>query len=138
LGRVYNPNRPGKERERLLKVIVVVINELHSSGVGSSEFEDLSAFLLLSLTAVCRSIEKTTTAWEKRGYWIKADRFRLEWMWLDSCITKLDRELDKGNWSSIINVSDEILRHLDEVPLLRKHRYGKPWLGAYSKYKNID
>jgi len=135
LGRVYNPNRPGNERDRLLKVIVVAINEMQSSCVGGNEFKDLSAFLLLSLKAVCRSIEKTTTAWEKRGYWIKADRFRLEWIWLDHSIVNLDRELYKGNWNSIIKVTDEILRYLDAVPLLRNHRFGKPWLGAYKKYK---
>ena len=136
-GRVYNPNAPGKERDRLLKVIIVTINELHNNHVGSEEFKDLSAFLLLSSRAVSRSVETTTTAWEKRGYWIKADRFRLEWSWLERHNERLDQNIYKGEWNLIVNVADEIHHHLGEIPLLKKHRYGKPWLGAYKKYKEM-
>ncbi len=137
LGRVYNPNRPGKERDRFLKVIIVTINKLHNCSVGSDEFKDISAFLLLSTRAVTRSIETTTTAWEKRGYWIKADRFRLEWSWLDKYMNQLDRNIQNGEWDSIVKLADEIHHHLGEIPLLKKHRFGKPWLGAYKKYKKM-
>ena len=33
------------------------------------------------LEAIDESIEQSVAAWEKRGYWLKADRFRQEWRW---------------------------------------------------------
>jgi hypothetical protein len=40
--------------------------------------KDLVAFIVLSLQEINNTIDSSVEAWEKRGYWIKADRFRMD------------------------------------------------------------
>ena len=42
---------------------------------------DLAAFIAISLEKIFETVETSVVAWEKKGYWVKADRFRLEWEW---------------------------------------------------------
>jgi hypothetical protein len=42
----------------------------------------LAAYCLEQLHALEALTETTTSAWEKRGYWMKADRYRMEWRWV--------------------------------------------------------
>ena len=42
---------------------------------------DLVAFIALALLEIDANIEKTVAPWEKRDYWVKADRFRMQWGW---------------------------------------------------------
>ncbi len=35
----------------------------------------------LALEEINSNIDKSVEAWEKRGYWVKADKFRLDWEW---------------------------------------------------------
>ena len=32
-------------------------------------------------------------AWEKKGYWVKADKFRMEWLWAQSYSGKLEEAI---------------------------------------------
>ena len=134
MGRVYNPNKPGKERERLLKLMKVTIKELHECQAGSDDFKDLASFLSLTLKAVSVTVSTTITAWEKRGYWLKADRFRLEWSWVDNISQQVEVMLRQSDWEALVKLTNEIQLNLVNVPLLKKHRFGKPWVGAYDKY----
>ena len=43
--------------------------------------KDLVAFVILALREIAAGIEKSVTAWEKRGYWVKADKYRMDWEW---------------------------------------------------------
>lgn len=134
MGRVYNPNKPGKEREHLLKLIKVTINEIHDCQVGCDDYKDLASFLSLTLNAVSDTVSTTTAAWEKRGYWLKADRFRLEWSWIDNISQQIESLLRQNDWEALIKLTNEMQSKLVNVPLLKKHRFGKPWVGAYEKY----
>lgn len=133
MGRVYNPNRPGKERTKLLKVMKISIAELQNNPVDSEDYKDLSAFILLTAQAISRTIDTTTSAWEKRGYWLKADRFRNDWSWIESCSKSLDTKIHEVDWDSIINITESIQGNLREINVSKNHRYGQPWQGAYKK-----
>ena len=37
--------------------------------------------MVLALEEIAVSIDVSVQAWEKRDYWVKADRFRMEWEW---------------------------------------------------------
>ena len=40
-------------------------------------------------------IDSSVAAWEKRGYWVKADRFRMEWAWAGSLAEKMRTAMRK-------------------------------------------
>jgi hypothetical protein len=107
LGRVINPERAGQERTQLTRGIVLALRELAQKTDIDAETRDLAAFIGLALWAVWEGIEATIAPWEKRGYWIKADRFRMEWAWSQNLGLELQlavlRRLDAGGtncWES--------------------------------------
>jgi hypothetical protein len=81
LGRVINPDAVGKERTQLMRSVVLALRELMQQNTIDPMTRDLAAYLALALLAIDETVDTTATAWEKRDYWLKADRFRMEWSW---------------------------------------------------------
>ncbi len=81
MSRVINPDSVGKERTRLTKSIVLCIRELAKQSDVTAETKDQAAYIALALQAIADGIDVSVAAWEKRDYWVKADKFRMEWMW---------------------------------------------------------
>ena len=78
MSRVINPDSAGKERTRLTKAIVISIRELAKQTEPGAKARDLAAFIALALLTIAEGIDVSVAAWEKRDYWVKADRFRME------------------------------------------------------------
>jgi ABC-type anion transport system duplicated permease subunit len=89
LSRVINPDSVGKERTRLTKSIVLCIRELAKQSDVTAETKDQAAYIALALQAIADGIDVSVAAWEKRDYWVKADKFRMEWMWAGQVAAKM-------------------------------------------------
>jgi hypothetical protein len=133
LGRVINPESAGKERSQLVKAIVVAMRELASQQAFSQQTRDLLAFIVLSLEAIARTIDLSVAAWEKRGYWVKADRFRMEWHWAGPLAEKLREELAAEDWAAAAGTIAQVSGRLAHVKVSAHHRMGTPWNGAWGK-----
>ncbi|MDP3184343.1 MAG: hypothetical protein Q8M58_03625, partial [Anaerolineales bacterium] len=81
MGRLINPDSAGKERTRLTKAVALAVRELAQQTGPGAESRDLAAFIALALAVIAGTIDVSVTAREKRGYWVKADRFRMDWAW---------------------------------------------------------
>ena len=135
LSRVINPNGVGKERTRLTRAIVLAIRELMKQTEPNNQTRDLAAFISIALQAVDETIDVSVTAWEKRGYWLKADRFRLEWDWAKLLSEKMQLALLAEDWPQIAALAVRIAEKLQNVKVPQKHRLGTPWAGAWEKLK---
>jgi len=133
LGRVINPNGVGKERKQLSRSVVLALRELADQTDTSELTLDLAAYIALALEAINITIDTTVAPWEKRGYWIKADRFRMEWDWTRSLGEKLKEAVLAEDWQSAAITVAKIGEKLETVKLPQRHKLGKPWIGAYSK-----
>ena len=81
MSRVINSESAGKDRTRLTKIVVIAIRELLRQKEPSDLSRDLIACILMSLDGIYDTVDASVEAWEKRGYWLKADRFRMDWQW---------------------------------------------------------
>jgi hypothetical protein len=136
LTRVIHTDSAGKERTRLLKTIVLALRELMIQKQANELSRDLVAYICLALQHIFQSIDTSVEAWEKRGYWLKADRFRLEWEWTGSVSTELRNSLIKDDWASVALLSAKIAQKLMKVEVPVKHRLGAPWVGAWKVFKS--
>ena len=75
-------------------------------------------------------------AWEKRGYWVKADKFRLEWMWTESFANKMKTALLAEDWGTVAMLAAQIVQKFSKIVVSDNHRLGKPWAGAYRQLVN--
>jgi len=135
LSRVINPESAGKDRTRLSKAIVLAVRELAKQKDISEETKDLAAFIALALRTIADGIDASVVAWEKRDYWVKADRFRMEWMWSGHYADKMKVAIFTNDWGTIAMLMPQIAQKFSKVMVSDNHRLGKPWVGAFQRLK---
>jgi hypothetical protein len=133
MSRVINPDSAGKQRTKLSRVIVLAVRELARQTDTGTETHDLAAFIVIALKAISDGIDTSVAAWEKRGYWVKADRFRMEWAWAGPVSEKMRSALAAEDWASIAMLSAQIGQRLNKIQIADNNRLGKPWAGAYER-----
>jgi hypothetical protein len=136
LSRVINPESAGKDRTRLTKAIVLAVRELAKQKEVTEEAKDLAAFISLALKTVSEGIDVSVAAWEKRDYWIKADRFRMEWAWTGLYADKIKVAIFTDDWGTIAMTIPQIAQKLSKIAVSENHRLGKPWVGAFKQLTN--
>lgn len=138
LSRLIKTDTVGKDRARLSKAIVLAVRELAKQTDVTTEAKDLAAFITLALQTISDGIDESVAAWEKRDYWVKADRFRMEWRWAGIIAGKMKTALAEDNWGTIAMLMPEIATKLNKIQVSEKHRLGKPWVGSYKRMQDED
>jgi hypothetical protein len=130
---IINPESAGKERTQLSKAIVLAVRELAKQTDVNNEAKDLAAFIALALKTISEGIDVSVAAWEKRGYWVKADRFRMEWLWTGSVADKMKVAIFTNDWGAIAMLMPQIAQKFSKIMVSDNHRLGKPWVGAFHR-----
>lgn len=133
MSRVINPESAGKDRLHLTRSVVRAIRELMKQSEISDKTRDLAAFIAIALEAIAATIETSVEAWEKRGYWLKADRFRMDWEWAGRLGAKMMEAIKKEDWATVAITATQIADKLKGVELLKRAPKTEPWEGAWSK-----
>jgi hypothetical protein len=102
-----------------------------------SEQRDVVAFIVLALREAWSSAEATATAWERRKYWLKADRFRRDWTWIPPVEQQLTQALVEDDLTGAASLAAGLIDHLAGVrPSARPPRQ-KPWTGAWDHLQQV-
>ncbi|MFL7891400.1 MAG: hypothetical protein ACK2UM_00445 [Anaerolineales bacterium] len=136
MSRIINVDGVGKQRKKLTREIVLSLRKLSQQSDVNNETRDLAAFIALNLEAVHRTIEITVTPWEKRDYWVKADRFRMEWAWSESYAEEMRIAVLEDDWGKVAILSAKIAEKLKSVQVPVRNRLGEPWHGAWKILSN--
>jgi hypothetical protein len=135
LSRITNAESGRKDRDRLSKSIVKALRLLMTKSQPDRESYDLAAYIALALQAINDTIDTSVQAWEKRGYWVKADRYRLEWEWCGEYAARLRKALRDDSWQEIAMISVQTGQKLGKIQLSPRNRLGTPWEGAWEILK---
>lgn len=138
MSRVINTQSVGKERTQLSRSIVLALRELMSQTEVDEHTRDLAAYIVLALEQIFRTIDVSVSAWEKRGYWVKADRFRMEWIWTESLGNRLRNAVLAEDWPAVAMTSAQVAEKLREVDVPKRHKLGTPWVGAWKKMHTLN
>ena len=130
---IINPDSAGKERTRLTKAIALAVRELAKQNQVTQEAKDLAAFISLALRIISEGIDVSVAAWEKRDYWIKADKFRMEWTWTGQFADRMKNAVLTDDWGTVALLSAQIAQKFNKIVVSENHRLGKPWVGAYQQ-----
>lgn len=136
MSRLIKTETAGKDRTRLSKSVVLAIRALMQQNSTDDHTRDLAAYLVLALEAIAEGIEESVAAWEKRGYWVKADRFRMDWAWAGLYAAQLREALHAEEWQQIAAIAVKTATKLSNVEVSPNHRLGEPWQGAYRRFTN--
>ena len=136
MSRVINPESAGKDRTRMVKGVALALRQLVQQQDTGEQTKDLAAFIALSLESIAETIEASVIPWEKRDYWVKADRFRMEWAWAGRLGKLMRQSVLAEDWMAVARLSGEIAGKLGAVKLAERQRLGEPWQGAYKRLKD--
>ncbi|MEI7849463.1 MAG: hypothetical protein WCK35_26935 [Chloroflexota bacterium] len=128
---IINPESAGKERTQLTKGVVLAIRELAKQSDTGAESRDMAAFIAVALSQISAGIDVSVAAWEKRGYWVKADRFRMEWLWTSFYADKMKAAVRADDWAAVAMTMTQVAQKLAKVDVPAGHRLGRPWVGAW-------
>jgi hypothetical protein len=112
------------------------VRELARQKDVTPEAQDLAAFIALALQTIADGIDESVAAWEKRGYWVKADRFRMEWLWTGQTAARMKNAVLSDDWGTIAMLMPQIAQRLGRIQIAENHRLGRPWVGVYQRLKD--
>jgi hypothetical protein len=135
MSRVINPNSAGKQRNQMMRAIAIALRELLTHDDVDDSSRDLAAFIAAALIAIGEGIETSLVAWEKRGYWLKADKFRLEWEWANTTGRAIERALIDDDWQQIALLCVKVGSKVQHIKLPKSPRIGTPWEGAWRRLR---
>ena len=138
MSRVINTQSVGKERTQLTRSIVLALRELMSQTEVDEHTRDLAAYIVLALEQIFKTIDVSVSAWEKRGYWVKADRFRMEWIWTESLGSRLRNAVLAEDWPVVAMTAAQVAEKLREIDVPKRHKLGTPWVGAWKKMHTLN
>jgi hypothetical protein len=69
----------------------------------------------------------------KKGYWLKADRYRMEWAWAVRVGEQMRKSLTIDDWANIAVLLVQIAQKLNSVEVPIRNKIGTPWVGAWEK-----
>jgi hypothetical protein len=131
LTRVINPESGARRRSRLVKQMAMALRHAANGEADAGAQRDVFAFLLLSLGEISASVDSTVAAWEKRDYWVKADRFRMEWSWAEHVARDLGSALAQDDLGGCTVAVARLAGHIKGVSLPKRKKVEEPWIGAW-------
>ncbi len=135
MSRLIKTETAAKDRTRLTRAVVLALRELMRQTEPDEHSRDLAAFIALALQEIHATIDASVAAWEKRGYWVKADRFRMEWEWAGRSSDKLKQAVLEDDWATVAMTAAQVAQKLMNVDVPQRHRLGTPWVGAWKLLK---
>jgi len=141
MSRVITLEGPGKIRNQHRRTIAEALRRLSQKPQLDDEAKDLAALIVFCLHSIADTVDRTTDAWEKRDYYMKAERFREKWRWLEPITDELSAIVggnSKGRWDQLPAVLARLMPYFADVTVKKMTRKPTLWRGAYEKFMRED
>jgi len=138
MSRIISIQKPGTIRHQHRRTISEALRRLSQKPQLDDEAKDLAALIVFCLHGIADTIDQAIDAWEKRDYWMKAERFREKWRWLEPIADKLSAIIYKGEWDQLPAVLAQLTPHFADVKIKQMTRKPALWQGAYVKFMRED
>jgi hypothetical protein len=133
LSRIIRVESPTTERKRLKRTIAEAAARLQALAPKDDEAKDLAALIVYALRDIEASVESSAVAWEKRNYYVKAERLRVEWQWVGRFAERLGRVVRAGDWARVPAVCAELTPRVADAAGARPRLVPELWNGAYRR-----
>lgn len=135
MSRVINLNSPGKRRSQLRRTIAEILRHLMTKRELDEEAKDMAAALVFSLRGIAETIEVSTAAWEKRDYFLKADRFRRKWEWVMPAAQRLEGAILNSHWERLPPELAALAPYFSDIRVVKMTRKPSAWQASYRLLK---
>jgi len=136
MSRVINTNSPGSIRNASRRTIAEILKRMVAKRSMDDEARDMAAAIVLELDRMAATIETTCDAWEKRNYFLKADRFRLDWEWVRPAADRLRTVILDEEWPRVPLELASLFPRFGDISIAKMTRSADAWEGALARLAN--
>ena len=130
-----NRDTTAKDRNQQIRNILLSIRELNQMNEVNETTKDLIAFIAHNLREIYAGIDSSVQAWEKRGYWVKADKYRMEWMWTEGTANRISKALLSENYVEVISTLPKIFDKFKDTSLPKSAKLPADFSGSFERLK---
>ena len=131
MSRIINLASPGKLRNRARRTIAEILRRLFLKRELDDETKDMVAAIVFALREIDKSVDTAATAWEKRNYYLKADRFRLKWEWAELTSQRLADIVLSDRWETLPAELGALAPRFADIRVARMTRDASAWRASY-------
>ena len=131
MSRVINVDNPAKKRNANRRTIAELLRRLSQKPRIDEDAKDMSAAIVFALRDIYEGVEQTVVAWEKRDYWMKAERFLREWEWTGEMAANVEDVIRNEAWDLLPGLLAELFPRFADVQIKKMTRKPDTWAGAY-------
>ena len=135
MSRVIHVDNPGKRRNAARRSIAEILRYLSRKTQIDDEARDMSAALVFLLTEIKATVDESAAAWEKRGYWMKVERFVRDYEWIPEAAANLDDVIRHDAWDLLPELLADLSPHFDDIQIKTLTRKPTAWHGFYGRLK---
>ena len=132
---IHTQGTPATQRNRLRRTIAEALYILKGKRDFDPEARDLVALVVFALREIASNIDSSATAWEKRDYYMKAERLRREWEWIGPMQRLLTGSLIAEQWGELPSLLTQLRPHFDDLTINKLTRNNRLWEGAYERLR---
>lgn len=133
MSRVINTNSPAKRRNRSRRMIAELLRLMSQKPQIDDDAKDMSAMIVFELRSIQEGVEQTITAWEKRDYWMKAERFLRQWDWVTKLAANIEDVVRNDAWDLLPELMGDLFPRFADVQIKKMTRKPSEWQGAYQR-----
>ena len=133
MSRVIHVDNPGKRRNQARRSIAEILRFLGRKAEIDDEGRDMAAMLVYLLREIKGTVDESAAAWEKRGYWMKVERFVRDWEWIPELAANIDDVIRHEAWDLLPELMADLSPHFDDIHIKTMTRKPSDWRGAYRK-----
>lgn len=133
--RIVNTAGPGKRRNQLRRTIAEILRHMMFKQEFDEESKDMAAALVFCLRGIAETIDTTTAAWERRDYFLKADRFRLQWEWATLASERLYELVVNDGWQQLPEEMAKLAVYFADIRIAKLTRPPSVWASCYDRLK---
>ena len=131
MSRVINVDNPAKKRNANRRTIAELLRRLSQKTGMDEDAKDMAATIVFALREIDEGVEQTVAAWEKRDYWMKAERFLRDWDWTGEMAANMEDVLRNQAWDLLPELLAELFPRFADIQIKTMTRKPDTWQGAY-------
>jgi hypothetical protein len=133
MSRVINLNDPTKIRNQNRRAIAEILRHLSQKPAMDAEAQDMAATLVFLLREIDAGVKQTVAAWEKRDYWMKAERFLRDWQWVTETAVNIEDVIRHEAWDLLPELLADLFPRFADIQLKTMTRKADLWQGNYQR-----
>ncbi len=133
MARVINHNTPGKRRSHRMRMIAEIMRRLAEKQGVDEGVKDMLAETVYCLREIGATVEESSEAWDKRGYWKKAADFETKWEWTSAIGPEIEGLIRAEDWERIPDLLVRLFPYFSGIEINKMTRKESDWAGSYRR-----